>query len=272
MAWSRWVLPEAGVAVDEQRVVGPGRGFGHRLGGGVGEAVGRGDDEGVEGVAGIEDRRTRAGRSTRSHLVGWPTRPTGRTTGAAGGPSSRHGRSRARPQALLLGRLVDRGHHLELDGQVPADRSGHGVLDEPEEPGLDPVPDQGVGHPEHDLAVLDGQRGDPGQIGLPDGVGDLLAQGLRTQISTSLRCRSRGPPPLDSRFGPQRLSTAVDEHRSCVRTARNGRGPGATASLTPCVVRRGKRRAGSACSSAQKPLAVFGTVHRAQPACLPGID
>ena len=47
-------LAQAGVAVDEQRVVLPGRGLGHGEGGGVGEAVGRADDEGVEGVPRVD--------------------------------------------------------------------------------------------------------------------------------------------------------------------------------------------------------------------------
>ena len=47
-------LAEAGLAPDEQRVVGARRRFGDGEAGGVGEAVGRADDEGVEGVAPVE--------------------------------------------------------------------------------------------------------------------------------------------------------------------------------------------------------------------------
>ena len=47
-------LAQAGVAVDEQRVVGQRRPLGHGEGGGVGEAVGRADDEGVEGVLRVQ--------------------------------------------------------------------------------------------------------------------------------------------------------------------------------------------------------------------------
>ena len=42
-------LAEAGVSVDEQRVVGPSGGLGYRLGGCVGEPVGRADHEVLEG-------------------------------------------------------------------------------------------------------------------------------------------------------------------------------------------------------------------------------
>ena len=47
-------LPEAGGAVDEERVVGAGRRLGDRKSGGVGETVRGADHELVEGVAGIE--------------------------------------------------------------------------------------------------------------------------------------------------------------------------------------------------------------------------
>ena len=63
-------LAQAGVPVDEQRVVGAGRGFRHRLGRGVGEPVGRGDDEGVEGVAGIEYRGVDGGVRDAGHRPG----------------------------------------------------------------------------------------------------------------------------------------------------------------------------------------------------------
>jgi hypothetical protein len=49
-------LAQARHAVDEQRVVGPRRGLGHREGSGVGEAVGAPGHEAVEGVAGVERR------------------------------------------------------------------------------------------------------------------------------------------------------------------------------------------------------------------------
>ena len=61
---------------------------------------------------------------------------------------------------LILDGLIDGGDNLELDLEIATHRSGHGVLDEAEEPGLDPVPDQGIGDPEHDFAVLDGKRRD----------------------------------------------------------------------------------------------------------------
>ena len=47
-------LAQPGCAVDEQRVVGLGRRLGDRQGGGVGEAVGRADHEGLKGVAGVD--------------------------------------------------------------------------------------------------------------------------------------------------------------------------------------------------------------------------
>ena len=56
IACSRWVFPEPGGAVDEQRVVRPGRALGDAQRGRVGEAVGRADDELVERVAGVQLR------------------------------------------------------------------------------------------------------------------------------------------------------------------------------------------------------------------------
>ncbi len=56
-------LAQPGLAVDEQRVVGLGRRLGHGHGGRVREAVGRADDEAVEGVLGVRQwaRRGAAG-------------------------------------------------------------------------------------------------------------------------------------------------------------------------------------------------------------------
>ena len=61
-------LAEAGLAPDEERVVGAGGRLGDRQGGGMGEPVGGADDEGVEGVAPVEADRScrRLGRSA------WP--------------------------------------------------------------------------------------------------------------------------------------------------------------------------------------------------------
>ena len=78
-------LAQPGVAVDEQRVVGPGRLLGHGQGGGVGEAVGLADDEGLEGVVGVEADLAQgpevvaAGRSTALvTVVEPPAEPRGR--------------------------------------------------------------------------------------------------------------------------------------------------------------------------------------------------
>ena len=57
-------LAQPGLAVDEERVVGLGRRLGDRDRGGVGEAVARADDEGVEGVL-----RVQAGRLDLDRLV-----------------------------------------------------------------------------------------------------------------------------------------------------------------------------------------------------------
>ena len=84
-------LAQAGVAVDEQRVVLAGRRLGHGQGGGVGEPVGRADHEGVEGVPRVD---------VVHRSVPTPPAPAGRRGGRRGhGPRparARSGRSRGR--------------------------------------------------------------------------------------------------------------------------------------------------------------------------------
>ena len=96
-------LAQPGAAVDEQRVVRTRRHLGDGQGGGVGEAVGRPDDEGVEGVAGIEpptspaclgDRRPASdqGRSACEVEIG-----AGATSSSRARGESQTGRRRTRP-------------------------------------------------------------------------------------------------------------------------------------------------------------------------------
>ena len=65
-------LAQPGVAVDEQRVVGLGRGLGDRDGGGVGEPVARADDERLERVLRVQPGLGRGGQ-----LAGPPLRRQG---------------------------------------------------------------------------------------------------------------------------------------------------------------------------------------------------
>ena len=74
-------LAQPGRAVDEQRVVGPGRALGDRQRGRVREAVRGADDELVEGVAGIQ-RRGEPGRAgVRARRRGGARRPPSTTAG-----------------------------------------------------------------------------------------------------------------------------------------------------------------------------------------------
>ena len=118
----------------------------------MGEAVGRGDDEGVEGVAGVEHWGL-GSVGARSDLVLAGVRATAGPGGPWPAPADLAEPGSRRVVASSTG-VVDRGDHLELDREVPTHGPGDGVLDEPEEPRLDPVPDQGVGHPEDDLVSL----------------------------------------------------------------------------------------------------------------------
>ena len=99
-------LAQAGVAVDEQRVVGLGRRLGDRDGGGVGEPVAGADDEGVEGVLRVEPGRLapgvrRARGRSRASAVRWPTPST--DAGARLPPSTRTAPDACWPVGELLG-------------------------------------------------------------------------------------------------------------------------------------------------------------------------
>ena len=108
-------LAEAGAAVDEERVVGLRRRFGHGQRGRVREAVRRADHERVERVLRVEP--------------------------AALGPSRQaldHGKEAFLPRAVLRRRLALVGHP-ELDRALVADDVADGSADQAEEMSLDPV-------------------------------------------------------------------------------------------------------------------------------------
>ena len=118
-------LAQPGVAVDEQRVVGASGRLGHRLGGGVGQAVRRGGDEGVEGEAGVE--RDRGGLPASSgDAAGRPVLVTGRVSGGSGRDSWAAGRrsgDRVRAGAFVAGRPVEE-LELDMDGRAGHHRPG----------------------------------------------------------------------------------------------------------------------------------------------------
>jgi hypothetical protein len=71
-------LAQADAAVDEQRVVGFGRGLGHRERGGMRETVAAPDDERVKRVFVVADKRFRGDRPHRGEFCGWCRRARGR--------------------------------------------------------------------------------------------------------------------------------------------------------------------------------------------------
>jgi hypothetical protein len=97
-------LAEPAVAVDEQRVVGPGRRLGDRHGRGVREAVGRPDDEGVEGVLGVEPGRL--GGALRSTWPGGRPGEGPHVVVAVREPGARPGSSKAPGPAAAVVRAV----------------------------------------------------------------------------------------------------------------------------------------------------------------------
>ena len=145
-------LAQPGVAVDEQRVVGPGRHLGHGLGRGVGEAVGRADDEGVEGVA--DDRDPRHWRRRAEPRL--PARPDGRrpVRGRAGfGDRSSSSRSEVSRQRVGDGHWGHVQADLDLLGGAT---SWHRRGDESQEAVLDPVAHQGARGGEHEEVAVEG--------------------------------------------------------------------------------------------------------------------
>ena len=132
-------LAQSDAAVDEQWVVRPGRGLGDGPAGGMGELVRRADDEGVEGVTGIQTGG-----------------PPGRPSAAATGNSTSRGRGRGirggRREHAFLGRLLGVGlclGHERESGVRPADL-GEGVGQHTGVVLEEPVAEDGVGNPDGD--------------------------------------------------------------------------------------------------------------------------
>ncbi|CAB4910451.1 unannotated protein [freshwater metagenome] len=157
-------LAQPGVAVDEQRVVGPGRRLGDRDGRGVGEPVAVADDEAVEDVLGVEPEVAAAGAAVVAEL--------GRRT-VAGPPAA--------------GTLVGRPGVVGVPGSGPAGVGARGVpggtvaagpvaavagLGQPD------VAARGVGaHPEGAAAVV--ELGPGGAVlGVPVALGALAGVGV----------------------------------------------------------------------------------------------
>ena len=128
-------LAEAGVAVDEQRVVLAGRRLGDGQGGGVGEPVGRADHEGVEGVPRVD--------VVHRDVTGPPAAREG----------GRRGGRRDGPRGLGLG-----GRDLEGELDVAGPDLGEGVPDEREVAALDALLGQERRHRQREHAARRGDR------------------------------------------------------------------------------------------------------------------
>ena len=190
-------LAQAGAAVDEQGVVGAGRGLGHGQCGGVGEAVGGSGDVGVEGVSRIElgDVVGRRGGQQPGGVLG------AGAPGAVGAGKSRpagprwlgwDGGGRGGCRCGGDGRQVDRfgghrGHGCPrgLRGGVDRDLHGHGAAPDLGDGGadgstclLDDVLGEGRSDDEDERAVDVDEMGhaDHGHLALPQlsGAGEHL--------------------------------------------------------------------------------------------------
>jgi hypothetical protein len=172
-------LAKAGAAVDEERVVGLRWRLGDRECSRMREAVGRPDDERVEGVLVLET--------------------------AAFGPSLQaldHGNGALRPRAILR-RATRVFRDPELERALDADDVAHRGADQPEEVPFDPVAGELAWNREHERLVLDGEIAD---VTEPLGVRpvaerfsepprDLLPKVLCRQLDLVLH-RRPGPPRL----------------------------------------------------------------------------
>ena len=180
-------MPETGVAVDEEGVVGTAGRFRHGLGGGVRQAVRRCGDEGLEGEFRVELDRRR-----------FPACP-GRPEPGCGWGSGRQA------EDLLGGRLDGERCrlvllHLEAAPDGCTDLVGQGVLNHGQVARLHPLPDEPVGDRQDELTVGEGHGLYSREPQLPGALGHLVAQGPGApcpKISCLGHCEFRTPllPP-----------------------------------------------------------------------------
>src|SRR4051794_10140884 len=170
-------LPEARAAVDEERVVGLRRRFGHRERGRMRKPVRRADHEGVEGVLGVEAAALR---------------PAGDPLDRYGG---RDGLQVGLEQLFRQGReggadLAD----AQLDRLVRAGDVADRGADEAAEMPFDPVAREVVRDADHEALVRELEARDlaePGAVGgvvegAPEAAGDLTPQALGRQLDLVL--------------------------------------------------------------------------------------
>eukprot|EP01135_Chromosphaera_perkinsii_P009112 Nk52_evm1s1634 gene=Nk52_evmTU1s1634 len=113
-------LAQAGAPVDEQRVVGLGRGLGHGRGRRLGEAVRGADDEGVEGVLAVEPGVLAEGRLVRAQRP-----PRGRARGGRRG-TGEGGEARVGAGVVGRGALVVAAAGEPVRGRAGARGAGRG--------------------------------------------------------------------------------------------------------------------------------------------------
>ena len=159
-------LAQSGRAVDEERVVGAGRGLGDRERGGVGEAVRRADDEVLERVAGVQRGPARRGGIGRGRRRGrW-------RAGVAVAVSATAAAVRHEDGLVEPGAGLDR----EVDDDVVAgDLVDHGG-DEAAVVGADPLADHRVGGGEAEALAVEIGRPHVPEPRVPGGFGQLLLQ------------------------------------------------------------------------------------------------
>ncbi len=153
-------LAEAGVAVDEQGVVGLGGGLGHRQRRGVRHLVVGPDDKGLERVAGVEG----SGRRAPVVAPDGPARPPARALG---------GRRRG---ARRRGALPDAARRpvglLQVDAHRPAGGQAQALRDQVQVVVVDPDGGEIVGHAERDRVL----RGLEANHGLKPHLEDVLGK------------------------------------------------------------------------------------------------
>ena len=180
-------LAQSGVAVDEQRVVGPTGRLGHRQRRGVGESVRRPDDEGVEGELRLVQPIT------------WWAGPQPGVGRLAMG-TARVGHPEQGVERISGGRvLVGLGSNLDGDLDLrPADVADH-ALHERQVAGLEPVLHHHAGDGQHERVEIEPHRLDILERRAPDGVGDMRLQELSAGLPQLL---SVSPHPFLHLFVP----------------------------------------------------------------------
>ena len=211
-------LAESHAAVDEQRVVGPRRRFGHGAARRMRELVRGSDDEGVEGVA-----RRKAARRARHDVVRARKRPMGLPAhglGPLGG----------------VGVLGDERHHAPLTIDF-----GERLVEDDRVVLVQPVAEERVRHPDAQQMPVVGdkrRRLEPGRINMLVDFGFDAGKDLVPDAAGHVRaCACHCEPLLDGRLRHFRPSETLSLRPVYATVAAQNREKGRSCGLRPAETR-----------------------------------